>query len=230
MTTSTTQEQQLQEQIQQYMQQDLKNQMIEWKKQQSQCDKAEQFERFLFEQFPENIEAELRISQALSLSDDSDSESDYSDSDILEENVCNRFSAHTVKWVDTRVQGEEWRDAFVKVRPEDTVVPLGAPPGMDYGVQDQSCSDCMRDNVPQLWNSDRFSSFSSVKDANVQTTASIEDAMQTDLKEMGQQISSFFQKTSNAWSTLATSLDRLESDLVRTSSSSALPIGLMEAC
>merc|ERR1711865_240687 len=217
-TTTCTEEQQMQE--------DLKNQMIEWKKQQSRSEKAEQFERFLFEEFPENIEAELRTSQAMVLTDlsDSDTESD-SDSDLPEQ-AYSRFSAHTVKWVDTRVQGEEWQDAFRQVRSDDEGVSLGAPPGLDFGVV-ESCSDCCNsEDGPQLWNSDRFSSFSSVREVNSEDE---DNSIEEDLKEMEQQISSFFSKSTVWFSQRAASLEETMSKSKDTTTG-ALPISLMEAC
>merc|ERR1711865_550871 len=108
--------------------------------------KANEFDRFLFDMFPENIAVELRQSQMdlndlsdLDLSECTDSEyesEEESEEEEEEEHVqpaCSRFSAHTVKWVDTRVQGEQWRELFFKVSSTDEEIELGCPPELDFG-------------------------------------------------------------------------------------------------
>merc|ERR1711959_248093 len=115
---------------------DLRNTIITWKRQQADEQKAKDFHRFLFELFPENIETEFRASMAracLSL-DVAEEEDDF---ELRESAFSSRFSATRVKWVDHRVQGNEWKAAFESTSAADELVELGAPPGANFGETDE---------------------------------------------------------------------------------------------
>jgi hypothetical protein len=124
----------IQQQIKEYMAKDLRNTIITWKRQQADEQKAKEFNRFLFELFPENIETEFRASMARACLDDADEENDF---ELRESAFSSRFSATRVKWVDHRVQGNEWKAAFESTSAADELVELGAPPGANFGETDE---------------------------------------------------------------------------------------------
>merc|ERR1712216_475345 len=62
--------------------------------------------------------------------DDTDEENDF---ELRESAFSSRFSATRVKWVDHRVQGNEWKAAFESTSAADELVELGAPPGANFG-------------------------------------------------------------------------------------------------
>merc|ERR1719261_869082 len=124
----------IQQQIKEYMAKDLRNTIITWKRQQADEQKAKDFNRFLFELFPENIETEFRASMARACLDDIDEENDF---ELRESAFSSRFSATRVTWVDHRVQGKEWKAAFESTSAADELVELGAPPGANFGEMDE---------------------------------------------------------------------------------------------
>jgi len=70
------------------------------------------YQRFLYELFPENIKTEFRKDRP----------------------HCSRqssFSNKNVTWIDHRVDNNEWREMFAEVSASDTVKSLGHPPGLD---------------------------------------------------------------------------------------------------
>jgi hypothetical protein len=119
----------IQQQIKDYMAKDLRNTIITWKRQQTDCQKAEDFNRFLFDLFPENIDTEFRASMARACLSLDDKEDDF---ELRESAFATRFSATRVKWVDHRVQGNEWKSVFGATRAQDEIVELGAPPGSTF--------------------------------------------------------------------------------------------------
>jgi hypothetical protein len=132
---------------------------------------------------------------------------DYHSDEEDEQWTGKRFSAHTVTWVDTRVQGDEWQQAFLNVSADYEEVPLGAPPGLNIVHMDTEDS--------------RISDASSVD---------LAEAMEKDLEEMNHQISSatsqFFQKSTTVWSSFAEGLVRHSASSERPSCT--VPIGLIE--
>jgi len=101
------------------MRQDLVNKIIEWK-----CSNPEHvhnYQRFLYEIFPENIKAESR-----------------------EKKLARRqssFSNKDVTWIDHRVDNNEWREMFSEVDASDIIQPLGIPPGLDMDNANNSIID-----------------------------------------------------------------------------------------
>ena len=188
----------------------MRNQIIVWKKTQAPS-KADDFHRFLFEQFPENISVELRESFCPGMDDlmdisssDSDWESDW-ESEEEECAVCKRFSAHTVKWVDQRVQGEEWRDIFFTVSITDEEVKLGCPPGMAEDIEVNSS-----DNLTAATNS-------------------LTIAVGQDFNEIGQKITSFFSKSNSFWGSLETVISKQDFEKEEACTQIGAP-GLLQAC
>merc|ERR1719261_133558 len=81
----------IQQQIKEYMAKDLRNTIITWKRQQADEQKAKDFNRFLFELFPENIETEFRASMARACLDDAAEENDF---ELRESAFSSRFLRH----------------------------------------------------------------------------------------------------------------------------------------
>lgn len=122
----------MQQQIKEYMQQDLSNQIIEWKQKQETPEKAADYHRFLYEVFPENIKTEFRASMARAADHGAVFQALESGSRFQ-----GRFSATRVRWVDDRVLGEDWKDFFHQTSVNDEVKELGPPPGACFGDEDE---------------------------------------------------------------------------------------------
>merc|ERR1711990_1102037 len=113
----TSSEERLEVQLRAYMQQDLVNKIIEWK--QENPGHEDNYERFLYEMFPENIKTESKAKPT---------------SDADKKNIARRqssFSGKHVIWIDHRVDNTEWKDQFNEVDASDRIKPLGLPPGLE---------------------------------------------------------------------------------------------------
>jgi hypothetical protein len=116
-TRLTSSEERLEVQLRAYMQQDLVNKIIEWKQENS--GHEDNYERFLYEMFPENIKTENKTKPP---------------SDADKKKIARRqssFSGKHVIWIDHRVDNTEWKDQFNRVDASDQIKPLGLPPGLE---------------------------------------------------------------------------------------------------
>jgi hypothetical protein len=110
-------EQSLELKLRVYMQQDLINKIIQWKRDNPTHD--DNFERFLYELFPENIKTEDNVEFK---------------TEAAKRRLARRtssFSSKEVVWVDKRVNNKEWKEMFSEVKASDEITPLGLPPGVE---------------------------------------------------------------------------------------------------
>jgi len=114
-------ENRLHAQLRAYMRQDLVNKIIEWKR--ANPDHDTNYQRFLYEFFPENIKTERKTSTA-------------------ERKLARRqssFSCQYVTWIDHRVDNNEWKEMFAGVSPCNEIQELGLPPGLELDdLEDES--------------------------------------------------------------------------------------------
>jgi len=121
----TSSEERLEVQLRAYMQQDLVNKIIEWKR--SNLSHVDNYERFLYELFPENIKTETKEAKA----------------DSEKRRMARRqssFSGKHVIWIDHRVDNNEWKEMFAQVQADDEIKALGLPPGLEDDGDDLLCN------------------------------------------------------------------------------------------
>merc|ERR1719253_155029 len=121
----TSSEERLEVQLRGYMQQDLVNKIIEWKR--SNLSHVDNYERFLYELFPENIKTETKETKA----------------DSEKRRMARRqssFSGKHVIWIDHRVDNNEWKEMFAQVQADDEIKALGLPPGLEDDGDDLLCN------------------------------------------------------------------------------------------